>query len=512
MRSRKDLARNLKSWTSLSSRPIRVAGFALSLLVRLAPAESFRWISRKVKFLGTLSGMANHIDTKKIFEYKASATDNLFEQCEQIEDQKFVEEVIVGSGPTGGLVASFNRDLGLPTLVIEAGFYADKSIEPHTPNDMMSHFADAGLQAILGFPPIPYAQGEVVGGGGVLNSGLYHRIPGFHKEKIEKETSLSASELAREELFVEQLLNIEQQDDATLGIYVNSPIRTIASQLEWEGEVIPRWRTYRSSSQFNHHTTLQNFDSSKIRQGHTVERLEMDQHNRGLDFLVIKGPNCSHRLRARSVALCAGPVGTARLLHRSGLASAGQFSFYYHHMQRTISKWPFEVNDLKDIDPFQSWSRDGKLKIGAAVSTEQMLLLPNEKRMEQEDLRRWAAHYISIGSSGKGGMIPALGTLWPYFLSDKNMRKLSKQAIGILLEQLYAAGALHVEKLAPSTVHIFGSVPMGKTSVIDSQGFVSGTNQSVRIRDSSLIPFPLNVNPQGPALAMVSALERRRSK
>ena len=483
----------------------------MSFFFKWLPNPFVNLLSEKIGFLGTLTHMTKGLDFDEIPSQK-SFESLVKEECRKLDNVQNLDEVVVGSGPCGGLVQYGNEQNGLTSLILEKGFPWNSEVPSHTPSDMLAHFSEAGLQAIIGLPTVPFAQGEVVGGGGVVNSGLYHRIPETHMREFQRLTGTSRGEIERSEDLVEKVLKIETQDSKSIGIYARSPVKKIAKSLNWDGDQIARWRTYSGPNSFKHHTTLDLVREENIVSGHEVTKILRKKKTGRVYAVRVEGESCKHLVSVNSLALCGGPVGTPRLLNKSGLARSRSFFFSFHHMQRAISLWQEPVNDLHDIDPYQTWSSDGLFKIGAAVSTQKMLKIPPKIQTESKDFSYWASHYISTPSSGMGGMVRILGSLWPFFFADRSMRRLSREAKAILSRELRAAGAIEVDELPPSTVHIFGSIPMGRSRLIDNHGFLRGTGRSIRIRDSSLIPLPLNVNPQGPALTLVAALEGRKSE
>ena len=49
-----------------------------------------------------------------------------------------------------------------------------------------------------------------------------------------------------------------------------------------------------------------------------------------------------------------------------------------------------------------------------------------------------------------------------------------------------------------STVHIFGSLPLGSNKLLDNNGFLNNSMHRIRVCDASLLPSAPKVNPQGP--------------
>ena len=88
------------------------------------------------------------------------------------------------------------------------------------------------------------------------------------------------------------------------------------------------------------------------------------------------------------------------------------------------------------------------------------------------------------------------------------MKKSLRNAQEILRKCVVDAGGelLGDDSLSVSTVHVFGSIPIGRSRLIDDRGYLNGTGKRVYIRDASLLPTHPLVNPQGPLMQMLEAL------
>jgi choline dehydrogenase-like flavoprotein len=246
--------------------------------------------------------------------------------------------------------------------------------------------------------------------------------------------------------------------------------------------------------------------------GHKVLKYKLQN---GVVKVFVQGKSCSHIISTKRLCLAAGVVGTPEILWRSKAAKAKDFTFSFHAMMREAAVFPKDVNDLHDIDPHQVWSNDSKRKIGAAVGTPQLLAstLATKNVAYDGDLSRIGTYYISTPFRGKSGMIPFGGTLVPYFKLDKAMKRELNECALLLRQSLINVGGSPLGELnsSISTVHVFSSLPLGKTKVLDKTGFVKGSKGRVFVRDSSILPSPPLVNPQGPLMQMVTALEAKRS-
>lgn len=428
--------------------------------------------------------------------------------------------VVVGSGPGGSIVAAGAVEDGDTVLIIEKGTEFNTKIGHHTPEQMKAFFASGGQEIIWGKPLVPFAQGSVLGGGSEINSGLYHRLP----EQVAEDWSLKVPLFNQEarraaEIEVEEKLRISVQEGDTLGVYGNSPIVEMQASLSWAGGVIPRWRSYQNGG-FTHHgmtdTYLSNHKNQRaqILVDHEVARLE-----KAFDsvFIHLEGKRCSHVLKSAKVCLSAGTTQTPNILSRSGLVNIKQLRFGFHAMFREVAEFSRPVNDLHDIDPHQIWADDYGLKIGAAVGTPPLLAstLAAKNIHDKTNWGQLGSYYVSMAATGRGGFWRTSKSLSPWFITDNAFRKKSMSAVSLLRRELEKAGGIPLgpQSLQISTVHIFSSLPLNQSEgVLDDEGFVKGTNNRVFVRDASLMPSAPLVNPQGPLMHLVTALEAKRRR
>jgi hypothetical protein len=184
-------------------------------------------------------------------------------------------------------------------------------------------------------------------------------------------------------------------------------------------------------------------------------------------------------------------------------------------MAREIAEYPYKVNDLSDIDPHQIWSPDNKYKIGAAVSTGELLAATAATKGVERlaDLEKIAVYYISSRSDGKGGLLKIFGNLVPYFIPSKKSRLETKKMVETLQLIIRECGGetLGSKKESLSTVHIFGSMGIGESKLITQKGFLKAAQGKIFVRDASILPSHPFVNPQGPLMHLVTSLEEERN-
>lgn len=425
--------------------------------------------------------------------------------------------VIVGSGPGGAIVADKSAARGDSVLIVERGRVLDENVPHHTPQQMKEFFQFGGQEIAVVAGAMPFAQGKVWGGGSAINSGLYHRAPDKVKTTWAAATGIPVDSFDKSAMEIERRLNVQSQDKESLGIYTGSPIKQMGVLLGWEGGLIPRWRTYESAQRFQHHGVDENYLASAIQNGatklsqHSVYRVKVKPE--GL-IVSIRGARCRHQVFASTVCLAAGTIGTPEILMRSRLAKRKDIRFAFHAMLREAATFEKPVNDLHDIDPHQIWSPGGDMKIGAAVATSELLAstLASKGVSFQGDQANISTFYISVPSDGKSGFIKVGKLALPYLLPSFAMKTAIDKAANTLREAIKGVGGNPLGTLSRSisTVHIFGSLPLGSTQVLDRTGAVEGTNGKLFVRDASLLPTAPLVNPQGPLMQLVSVLEDQR--
>lgn len=469
-----------------------------------------------IPIVGALDGplsalLAMHNAKSPSHDY--SNTQSQVERCNFVEQENY-DLIVAGSGPGGAITAAMAQGT---VLVIEEGSRLDHTIPHHSAAQMEQFFAFGGQEIILSIPPIPFAQGKAWGGGSEINSGLYHRLPESIKTKWMEATGLTIENWNKSEAEVEDALKVEQQSDKDLGPYLNSPIKLMGEQLKWRGGVIPRWRKY-DKQKFEHFgmsdTYLKSAEVAKnsFLTGHAVYKLSQSKEGVTAN---IKGRNCKHKVSGKKICLAAGTISTPQILINSKLAKASDFQFKFHMMAREVAEYPFQVNDLADIDPHQIWSQDEKYKIGAAVATGELLEATAASKGIKKlgDLRKIAVYYISAISDGKSGLINIFGNLLPYYFPTASKRKELDSMVSLLRNSIIGSGGQPIgnSKASTSTVHVFGSMSIGECKLVSSKGVLIGSGGKVFVRDASILPSHTFVNPQGPLMHLITSLERDRN-
>jgi len=438
----------------------------------------------------------------------------IVEPCTFVPEE--YDEIIVGSGPGGAIAFNVAEKFGKKILLVEKGRMPDANIQQHSVHQMMNQFANGGQQFILAQQITPFAQGSVFGGGSEINSGLYHKVPVSILDEWCKSLAIDVNSWHISERFIRSLLQVQTQPDESLGVYLNSPLLDLAQLRGWEIERIPRWRTYNGKNYVHHSVTDATVKEAQVGKqvllGHEVR--SFDVKSSGI-LLKIKGADCSHDVLSRYLTIAGGPLNSSLLLMNSLNLRQKDFDFNFHAMVRIIAKFPKEVNDLLDIDPHQLWDEQLNSKVGAAVGTRDLLnaMMVNMGRIVPSNPKNYLPIYHSSVPRGKGGMIRVGREVLPVFRLTKEFRRELTMETQKLARDLVKIGATEVigkiSKPMLSTVHIFGSMPLGRTKILDINGFVLNTNNKVRVCDASLLPIAPRVNPQGAVCSLSYLLSER---
>ena len=481
----------------------------LGLIIRLA----FGKTSHFIPILGSVAKSADALLALQSGNYTPpkSLSTNARRHCSISHIPKEEGLIIIGSGPGGALAAMGAKARGESFVVVEAGGDLNPLAPSHSFQQMFENFANGGQDVILSYPPIPFTQGEAWGGGSEINSGLFHKLPKAVATKWSSETKISQQKLDACGEQIARDLKVSAQRKESMGLYEQSPMIEMGRNLGWDGGVVPRWRTY-SGQSFIHHGVssvyLSTLEPNQILKGHKVESIKLNSKN--IEVNLTSG-SCSHTFLAQKVCLSAGTLETPRLLIKSGLAKASDFNFSFHAMIREVAEFDRPVNSMVDLDPHQYWSSDRLQKIGAAVGTPELLRATMRSRGASfsGELDRVASYYSSVPSEGNAGVLKLFGQLHPFLIPSKSFKSKVRDAQATLRSAIVGAGGRLIGNGPPSlsTVHIFGTIPIGSSKVIDEKGRLILDPDRVYIRDASLLPSHPLVNPQGPLMQLILALE-----
>lgn len=422
-----------------------------------------------------------------------------------------IERLIVGSGPGGAVAALQAIEEGVSFIVVDKGIESRTEVRDfQTIKHVFHDFESAGQEICVSNPKVVFSQGSVVGGGSEVNSGLYHDLPNpiletwtdQHKFLTQEEYRLSESE-TREFLKVKRPGRVNQF----------SPIKEGAQVLGWPFEEVRRWRHYEKNT-FLHlglESLLWRKNTEKVYPDLSLVKLK-ESNDGHITALFIDTKSKTHTIRAKEVVLSAGNIGTPLILMRSKIIPSHEFKFSFHPMVRLLARYDFLDSEILDVDDFQCWNSDKSLKFGGGVSNRSMLSFNEMRNLNPEEAKRIRSLYASFIPTGTGGFLP-MGKQ-PYFrFSKTDFEMLSKayDALNKIAEASRASSILTSKRQALSslsTVHIFGSLPIGHKQYQEGTTRLKRFPQ-IQVLDGSILPSATSVNPQGPIMSLCKVMGRK---
>lgn len=426
--------------------------------------------------------------------------------------------IVIGSGPGGSIAALRGAEIGKMVLIVEAGeAYPPSSIEHHSLSQTIKQFRNGGLNFIWGTKPVLFAEGMTLGGGSEVNSGLYHRLEGHRRTEILSAVGASEEEWSELEKLVEREISVQLSPKST------TPDHGLVLGALREGLVckeIPRWRKYEPSEEHQGMlvTYLQRAKESgaKVLVNSQVNRLTPKKNC--IEVEVYDAASGTKRMfKSKEVVLAAGTLETPRILHRSKLSSSS-FPLNFHPMLRAVAAQDKVINDGDLFPSWQAWDTDHQYKYGYSVSTYPYLAatlrsLGEDRDFSDNELSYMAAYFSSFALSDSKAKLRRFGdTLIPTISFGKrdniSMGKSSKH----LMDLLGSGGATELwpkKGISPvTTVHLFGSMPIGRSKLINDKGRLI-TESRIRISDGSLMPQAPWGNPQGAIMVLCELMAKR---
>jgi len=455
------------------------------------------------------------------------------------------EVLVVGSGAGGALTAATLAETGMSVLVAEEGERVSQDdVSAFSLEQMTRQYRQAGLTATLGSTPIAYAEGCCVGGGTEINSGIYHITPPSvlaHWRSEWRVEGIDEEQLAPYYRSVERALSISTLPWAPPR--ASSVLADGAAALGWTANEVPRAfayepRTHRMQKQSMTRTYLPRAEAAgaEVLAGHRVVRLE---RSGAATTSALCSVNGHHELiRARWVFVCAGAIGTAALLQRSGLRHGVGATLRVHPTVKVAAEFAAPLDAADDVPVHQVKEFGPDLSFGGSSSRpgHVALSLADNWSRDGAHLRDWeriAVYYAAIRSKGHGRVMTIPGTQEPivtYRLTRGDLALL-RSGLRRLTHLLLAAGAVAVypsvrdapvarnredvaavgAALTPRSaslmsVHLCSTVPLGEDQrrcPVDSWGRVRGW-QGLYVNDGSLLPTAPGVNPQGTIMALAA--------
>jgi choline dehydrogenase-like flavoprotein len=452
--------------------------------------------------------------------------------------------LVIGSGAGGSITAARLAEAGHDVLVTEEGpWVAAEEVQPFGLDQMTRQYRNAGLTAALGRPAIAYAEGCCVGGGTEVNSGLYHRPPGDVLAAWARDWGVR--DCAEEDLEghlaeVEASLSI-QPVPAGSAPRASTVLAEGAERLGWHALEVPRWYRYDGAhgvKQSMTRTYLPRAQSAgaRILSGARIERLVV-KRGRAVGATGTRDGR-PLQIAARHVWVCAGAIGSAALLQRSGVRGRVGRTLRMHPTAKLAARFDDDLDAAPDVPMHQVKEFGPDLSFGGSASRPGFvaLALSDAWSRNREDVAQWrrmGVYYAAIRSEGHGRVVALPGARDPlvtYRLTRTDLALL-RSGLARLALLLLAAGArvlypslrdapqitspgeipaIHraFTRAAASlmTVHLTSTIPFGEDpsrSPVDSWGSLRAFG-GVTVNDASLLPDAPGVNPQGTICALAS--------
>jgi len=440
------------------------------------------------------------------------------------------EITVIGSGPGGAITAGILAEAGRDVVLLEEGPHLPlESCEPFTLDEMQQKYRNRGMTVALGRVPIVYVEGQCVGGGSEINSGLYHRTPSdvlaewrqqFQVEALTDEDLRPHFEACERDLFVSRLAG--PAPGASLKLQQG------AQKLGWSCLEVPRW--FRNSEK---QSMTRTFIPRALKAGCRLlveTRVTRLRRQAGRWRIETRPPL---EIEAESVFVCGGAVQTPALLRRSGIKRNVGNSLKMHPTIKVVARFPDEVNAPgMGVPVHQVKQFAPRYSFGCSISSRPHLALAMTDHLQEVDnhWRQMASYYaMTRGGSGTVRALPGFRDPLVRYRLDAGELTDMAEALRKLSECLFAAGAVALypsvagmpclrspddlaqipatlprDRTDLMTIHLFSSCPMGENRqccATDSYGRVHGV-PGLYVADASLLWGAPGVNPQGSIMAL----------
>jgi choline dehydrogenase-like flavoprotein len=456
--------------------------------------------------------------------------------------------LVIGSGAGGAVTAARLAAAGRQVTVVEEGpWIPPDAVEPFSLAEMEVKYRHLGSSAALGSPPIAYAEGRCVGGSTEINSGLWHRLPGYLADEWRTSYRIDAFDPAELDRWAARV-EVEQSVSTLPAAppLSSALLERGATKLGWRSVEFPRVFAYDGTGPGVKQTMARTQIPRALQAGAEVvadcrvrRLLRRGGHVLGAEArrTLPDGTVEDVTLLADHVVVCAGAVQTPALLQRSGVWRNVGGGLKLHPTIKVAARFPHPV-DHDDVPMHRITEFAPNLTIGGSASRRGhvALALADAGLPYDEALADWervSVYYAAIRSEGSGRVQAVPGARAPlvsYRLTEADVSRLARGLIH-LGELLLAAGAT---ELYPSvvggpvvrrpeelvgwwdavgrssanlmTVHLTSTVRMGEHRArtgADSFGRVWGFD-NLRVNDASLVPDAPGVNPQAAIMTIAS--------
>jgi long-chain-alcohol oxidase len=454
---------------------------------------------------------------------------------------KIEDVILVGSGPGSSISAKTLADAGMSVLIIEEGDIPNHKIAHHSVEEVLTYYRNGGILPSVGMFPVNMVDVSVVGGASTVNSGIYHDIPvevlHLLNFNAEEKKLFSAENLS---LKIRNLLHIDDTPTCNFG----DRLMAASSSLGLSSRILPRWSTSLKKLgtwDHRHHSVFESIlkpnlsANLQIIPNHKVVRLKRIRDHWEV-ICLDKENRVSKVFKSKIVVLGAGAIGTPTILRLSNLSKSAGNILRFHPMKRYTFTYPKDSYDFSGaVFPFQITQYLPKITIGCSLSDRGSIFFWNPELFGKDIFKNndLVSHYVLIVPEVPARIHFKLNKVvishrfsesdWVNFKFGYSV--LSRLAIAAGSEGIFLHGQTNkivnsVNSLADtarfkgsvfSSIHQYGSCHFGdseKDSVID-QNFQVWGQENLYACDSSTIPIPIGVNPQGTVASLSYIFSQR---
>lgn len=457
-------------------------------------------------------------------------------------NQENCKVTVVGSGPGGSVAATLIAEHGHDVILIEAGdYFSVDENRSFSTEEMHKQYKNGGLTLAFGKSKINYVEGQCVGGGSEINSGLFHRLPSNILSVWQREYNLSISEKELSYCYDQIESDINVSFMPNVAPKASLKLKEGADSLGWECMEVPRWYKYEDSSEGKKQSMTETFiprflkAGGELRTKHFAKRVAKrnGKFTTYCDVVNKNGEKFEKEIKSDFLFLAAGSINTPLLLLNSGIKRQVGNTLKMHPSFKFTAQFTERVNfpgmgvpvhQVKEFSP--------KVSLGCSISSYPYIGLSLNDTGNIGQLNNWknmANYYAMISPEGNGKIYNMPFSREPfvkYSLTKEDYNNL-KKGYRSLAKLLFEAGAIElfpsvnvplslssvsdvkkIDELSQSllnlmTIHLFSSVPMGgnrKEAPVKPNGELWDI-PGLYISDGSILCDSPTVNPQGTIMA-----------
>jgi hypothetical protein len=449
---------------------------------------------------------------------------------------EFIENIIIGSGPSGSVSALELKKNNLDVLLIDQNEGYSIPSRKHAGNEFLYKWLFSGIATTIGKINIQYSSGSCFGGGSEINSGLYHRVDSNFFNKIyNNELRVDNFEFYQPS----DLINSFKEKNLNMNLNnLENYFYDVARKLNWEISKLDCFKILENQiikKNTMSKTYLQNYEglNGKYVLGYKLENIKILKNNNCQLELTKKKQK--KYLLCKNLFLCCGAPYTRNILKNSSIINCNN-NFHFHPMFKILVKFPKKVNDERhgEIINYQITNFFPDFIFGHAASSLQFLKISSFSNIEAYyDVNKnyeYFATFHSTFSLGRSKFInlPFVKDNIINYSFKKKEIDLIKKGIKKIIEFAFASGAEYIyltdkkvtkinyfnlkliDKIIEeidfdlSSVHLLGGLQMGseKGFPLDLNGKLKNINANIYVNDSSLITKKILKNPQGAIMSI----------